>query len=84
MACDPQPVWTNPPDTIQNYTSVTSFRFTGYTSAGYTSAGYTSAGYTSAGCTSGAGVLHFRINEGGHTWPGAAFNRSQSSRVSTS
>jgi hypothetical protein len=74
MACDPQPVWTNPPDTIQNYTSVTSFRFTGYTSAGY----------TSAGCTSGAGVLHFRINEGGHTWPGAGVNRAQTTRVSTS
>lgn len=50
MGCDAEPVRREYPDTAGDYTTITSFLFTG--------------------CTSGGSVLHYRVNEGGHTWPG--------------
>ncbi len=50
MACQPEPVRQDFPDEVGDYTTITSFRFTG--------------------CFPGASVLHYRVNGGGHTWPG--------------
>ena len=50
MGCGAEPTLREYPDTAGDYTTVSSFLFTG--------------------CTPGASVLHFRVNGGGHTWPG--------------
>ena len=50
MECGPTPIITELPDTAADYTTVTSFLFTG--------------------CASGSSVAHYRVNVGGHTWPG--------------
>jgi len=50
MGCDAEPVREDFPDLAGDFTTITSFRFTG--------------------CDSGSEVLHYRVNGGGHTWPG--------------
>ena len=50
MSCNPQPTWVEFPDTAGDFTTVTSFRF--------------------SGCVPGSGVIHYRVNDGGHSWPG--------------
>ena len=49
-ACDANPVEGELPDTVADFTTVSTF--------------------TWEGCRPGAGVFHYRVNMGGHTWPG--------------
>ena len=49
-ACNATPTVSEIPDQAGDFTTVTSFLFTG--------------------CLGGSTVLHHRVNEGGHTWPG--------------
>jgi polyhydroxybutyrate depolymerase len=50
MGCEAEPARREYPDTARDYTTVTSFLFTG--------------------CEAGSSVVHLRVNDGGHTWPG--------------
>lgn len=48
--CDPSPVVGEVPDTAQDFTTVSTFTYTG--------------------CLPGSSVIHYRVETGGHTWPG--------------
>jgi len=50
MECGTTPTITELPDTAADFTTVTSFQY--------------------SGCVTGSLVAHYRVNVGGHTWPG--------------